>query len=128
MKNTLSDISILLRRTVRNFSENDPIMLAGALAFFTVFAIPPILIMIIFTLGLFMGQQPAAAEVFSQIEQLIGAASSEVLQSIVSHYFVEGQNMMQRLLAIGIFLFATSSFFIIIQRALNRIWNVHIGR
>ena len=124
MKNTLSDISILLRRTVRNFSENDPIMLAGALAFFTVFAIPPILIMIIFTLGLFMGQQPAAAEVFSQIEQLIGAASSEVLQSIVSHYFVEGQNMMQRLLAIGIFLFASSSFFIIIQHALNRIWNV----
>src|SRR5699024_5638908 len=96
----------------------------GALAFFTVFDIPPILIMIIFILGLFMGQQPATTEVFSQIEQLIGAASSEVLQSIVSHYFVEGHNTMQSLLAIGILLFDLSSFFIIIQHALNRIWNV----
>ena len=103
MRKTLADILTLLRETVQNFSENDPIMLAGALAFFTVFAIPPILIMIIFSIGLFSSQQAAAAEVFSQIEQLIGPASSEVLQNIVSHYFVEEQNILQRLLAIGIF-------------------------
>jgi membrane protein len=124
MKKTISDITLLVRKTLHTFSEDDPIMLAGALAFFTVFAIPPILIMIIFCIGFITGQEVAAAEVFNQVEQLIGTASAEVLQSIVSHYFVEDQNIMQRLLAIGIFLFASSSFFIIIQHALNRIWSV----
>ena len=124
MRKTSSDITLLLRKTLHTFSDNDPIMLAGALAFFTVFAIPPILIMVIFCIGLVTGQEVATTEVFSQIKLLIGSASAEVLQNIVSHYFVEGQNIVQRLVAIGIFLFASSSFFIIIQHALNRIWRV----
>lgn len=124
MKNTISDITLLLRKTLQTFSENDPIMLAGALAFFTVFAIPPILIMVIFSIGLFTGQEVATTEVFSQIELLLGTASADVLQNIVSHYFVEDQNILQELVAISIFLFASSSFFIIIQHALNCIWNV----
>lgn len=124
MKNTLYDIITLNREAAHSFNENDPIMLAGALAFFTVFAIPPILIMIIFAIGLFTGQQTATAEVFEQIELLIGPASAEILENIVEHYFVSDQNILQRLLTIGIFIFASSSFFIIIQHALNRIWNV----
>ncbi|MCW9706682.1 YihY/virulence factor BrkB family protein [Fodinibius salsisoli] len=124
MKKTISDISLLLRKTLHTFGEDDPIILAGALAFFTVFAIPPILIMVIFSIGLFTGQQVASTEVFNQIQQLIGPASADVLQNIVSHYFVEDQNILQRLIAIGIFLFASSSFFLIIQHALNRIWSV----
>lgn len=124
MKKTITDIFSLIRKAAHRFNENDPIMLAGALAFFTVFAIPPILIMVIFSIGLFTGQDIATAEVFTQVELLIGMASAEVLQDIVSHYFVEDQNILQYLLAIGIFIFASSSFFIIIQHALNKIWNV----
>lgn len=124
MKDTLYDIITLNRKAAQRFNENDPIMLAGALAFFTVFAIPPILIMIIFSIGLFTGPQTATAEVFNQIELLLGPASADILQNIVEHYFVSGQNPFQRLLTIGIFIFASSSFFIIIQHALNRIWNV----
>ena len=56
MRKTISDITLLLRKTLQTFSDNDPIMLAGALAFFTVFAIPPILIMVIFCIGLVTGQ------------------------------------------------------------------------
>lgn len=124
MKKTISDILLLIRKAAHNFNENDPIMLAGALAFFTVFAIPPILIMIIFCLGIFTGHETATQEIFRQVEELIGMASADILQDIVEHYFVEDQNILQRLLAIGIFVFASSSFFIIIQHALNRIWNV----
>lgn len=124
MKNTIYDIILLIRKAARKFNENDPIMLSGALAFFTVFAIPPILIIVIFCLGIFTGQDIATQETFRQIRQLIGGASAEILQNIVAHYFVKDQNIMQRILAIGIFIFASSSFFIIIQHALNQIWNV----
>jgi membrane protein len=124
MKNTLYDIAALIRDATRAFNENDPIMLAGALAFFTVFAIPPILIMIIYGISLFSSQTIASTQVFNQIELLMGVAGATILQDIVSNYIIVDQSLLQRLLTIGIFIFASSSFFIIIQHAINRIWNV----
>ncbi len=124
MKKTFFDILGLLQDSAREFNKHDPIMLAGALAFFTVFAIPPILIMIIYGIGLFAGQEAAARQVFNRISLLMGGAGAELLRDIVQHYFVEEQNIFQRLLSIGIFLFASSSFFLIIQHALNSIWQV----
>ncbi len=124
MKKTITDIIHLARETGRKFNENDPIMLAGALAFFTVFATPPIFIIIIYIISFFTGHQTATTEVFNQLQELMGQSGAHVLQNIVNHYFVPNQNIFQRVIRIGIFIFASSSFFIIIQHALNRIWNV----
>jgi membrane protein len=124
MKKTFFDIISLIRKAANRFNENDPIMMAGALAFFTVFAIPPILIMIIYGIGLFSSQAVVSTQVFNQIELLMGDAGASILEDIVSNYIVADQNILQRLLTIGIFIFASSSFFIIIQHAINRIWNV----
>ena len=124
MKKTFFDIITLIRDAARQFNENDPIMLAGALAFFTVFAIPPILIMIIYGIGLFSSQSVASTQVFNQIELLMGDAGAGILQDIVSNYIIADQNVFQRMLTVGIFIFASSSFFLIIQHALNKIWSV----
>ncbi len=124
MKKTLVDIKNLLSDSARDFGEKDPLMLAGALAFFTVFAIPPILIMIIYGIGLVIGPEEAARQVFLRISDLMGAAGANLLQDITEHYFAENQSIFQRLLRIGIFLFASSSFFLIIQHSLNAIWQV----
>jgi membrane protein len=124
VKKTFFDIIFLIKESARGFGKEDPIMMAGALAFFTVFATPPIFIIIIFIIGFFTGHQTAETEVFNQLQSVMGAAQAQVLQNIVTHYFVSEQNLFQRILRIGIFVFASSSYFIIIQHALNRIWRV----
>lgn len=124
MKNTISDIVALIKDASRTFNENDPIMMAGALAFFTVFAIPPILIMIIYGIGIFSSKAVASTQVFQQIELIMGDAGASILQDIVENYIIADQNIFQRLITIGIFIFASSSFFVIIQHAINRIWEV----
>lgn len=98
--------------------------MAGALAFFTVFAIPPIFIIIIYLIGLFTGYQVAEAKLFNQLQLIMGVSQANVMHNIVSHYFGPNQNVFQRILRIGIFIFASSSYFIIIQHAINRIWQV----
>lgn len=124
MKKTLIDIKSLLYKSAKGFGDKDPLMLAGALAFFTVFAIPPILIMVIHGIGLFSSPGIAEQQVFLRISDLMGAASAELLRNIVKNYFSANQTLFQRLLRIGIFLFASSSFFLIIQHSLNIIWQV----
>lgn len=124
MKNTFFDIVSLLRNSALHFNEKDPLMLAGALAFFTVFALPPILIIIIYGIGLFTEPSVAEQQVFKRIGDLMGVGGAGLLRDIVDHYFAKDQNLFQRILRIGIFLFASSSFFLILQHALNIIWQV----
>jgi membrane protein len=124
VKKTFFDIIFLIKESARNFGNDDPIMMSGALAFFTVFATPPIFIIIIFIIGFFTGHQIAETRVFNQLQSVTGPAQAEVLRSIVTHYFVSEHNIFQRILRIGIFIFASSSYFIIIQHALNQIWRV----
>jgi membrane protein len=85
---------------------------------------PPIFIIIIHCIGFFVGYQTATNEVFDQVKLWTSAAQEQVLRDIVAHYFASEQNLFQRILRIGIFVFASTSFFVIIQHALNKIWGV----
>lgn len=122
--NFFADAWLVIRKAGSGFMDNNPITLAGALAFFTIFAAPPILIMIIFMAGLITGQDLASQEVFEVIRTSVGQEATELIQNIVRNYFVEGLSLVQQIFTALIFLFAASTYFIIIQRSLNQIWQV----
>lgn len=115
---------LVIRKAMSNFMQHDPIPLAGALAFFSIFAGPPILIMIIFVAGLITGQDFASQEAFNVISTSAGQEATELIQNIVRNYFVEGISLIQQIISIVIFLFAASTYFVIIQQSLNKIWQV----
>ncbi len=114
----------VVKQAAKNFNQNDPITLGGALAFFSIFASPPILIMIIFFAGLITGQEMASREIFEIIRSSVGQEGADLIRNIVRNYFVEGISLIQQIVSIVIFLFAASTYFIIIQKSLNQIWQV----
>ena len=118
------DAWLIIRKAFYRFNDNDPITLAGALAFFSIFAAPPILIMIIFLVGLITGQDLASREVFEVIRSSAGTDAAELIRNIVKNYFVEDISLFQQIVSVTIFLFAASTYFIIIQKSLNQIWGV----
>lgn len=123
-KNFFNNSLLVIKKAGKNFMKNDPITLAGALAFFSIIAAPPILIMIIFLVGLITGQDMASQEVFQIIRTSIGEEAADLIHNIVRNYFVEGIGLIQQIVSIIIFLFAASTYFIIIQNSLNQIWQV----
>lgn len=114
----------LARRAAENFMEHDPITLAGAVAFFTIFSIPPILIIIISGVGFFAGHQFVSNELFGQIRSMWGEQGANMIRDVINNYVISKQSIFQKIFSIIIFLFASSSFFVVIQNSLNRIWNV----
>lgn len=118
------DARLVIEKARNRFMENNPITLAGALAFFSIFAAPPILIMIIFLAGLVTGHDMASQEVFQIIRTSVGQEAADLIHNIVRNYFVEGISLVQQIISGVIFLFASSTYFIIIQRSLNQIWQV----
>ena len=121
----LKDLWQLLKGAANKFGKDNPIMLAGTLAFFTIIAIPPIIIIIISVIGYFIGEQAISHEIYRELQYLIGEEGAKFIQEIVRSYeSSEKENIWGTIFGVIVFLLASSTFFVIIQNSLNHVWHV----
>ncbi|MDZ7691597.1 MAG: YihY/virulence factor BrkB family protein [Balneolaceae bacterium] len=117
----------IVYNAVLEFIDDEAITRAGALAFFGIFSIPPILIIILNGVAFFAGQQVANSEIFEQIRILWGDRLASLIQGLITSYSVEFQqeeSSVRTVVGLTAFLVSSSSFFLYIQYSLNRIWDV----
>src|SRR5688572_20207183 len=67
----------LFPAALKELLKNDPLRMAGATAFFTIFALPPILIIIIQVSGLFIDPENMSRQLFARLSEDIGAATTQ---------------------------------------------------
>lgn len=96
--------------------------MAGATAFFATFALPPIIMITVRTLGLFMNKRALGHSVMNALQQIFGTESvNSFIHTIRSFRALEGNY----LIATGIFLFllfVATSLFTVIRNAINQLW------
>ncbi len=114
----------LIKQSLLKFKEDNPIKLAATLSFITIFAIPPILIIITSSIGFFLGEEDVRIKLFSEISAIIGPKAVNMIKDIVSHYMNVERSIGRIIFTVTIFILASSMFFAIIQSSLNFIWRV----
>lgn len=109
----------------RNLGANDLFRMAGATAFFTTFALPPMMIIIVRTLGLFIERRTVGRALMESLRNTFGPQSADsILQTIRSFRGLLESN---RLLGIVIFLFlvfVATSLFTIIRKSIDQLWSI----
>src|SRR4028118_1686647 len=85
-KMSLSIVISLLRDSFKELIKNDPLRMAGATAFFTTFALPPILIIIIQLLGLVFNPEKISQQLFEELAKIIGPASVHQIISTLTAF------------------------------------------
>lgn len=100
--------------------------MAGATAFFTFFALPPIVIIVSQVLSvLFNDYKPAVSgRLFRQLSELLGSRSASQLQDISRHLEPQKTDGWLMLVSIAILLIASTTLFDVIKNSLNQLWNV----
>ncbi|MDZ7742444.1 MAG: YihY/virulence factor BrkB family protein [Bacteroidota bacterium] len=114
----------VLKFSAKKFGKDKPVELASSLAFFTILAIPPILIILITILGWIMGEQNASKEVYTQIRALIGEEGTGMITDVVASYRSTDRDTLGMIIGIVVFVLASTTFFVTIQNSLNAIWKV----
>lgn len=114
----------LLRATVDLWSSKNAFQLAGALAFYTLFSIAPLLIIAITMTGMFFGQEAARGEVAAQIAQYVGPDAAELVEDAVQKSRFEEAGILPTLLGVAALLFGATTVFAQMQAALNAMWEV----
>jgi membrane protein len=115
----------LIKATFADWSEDNATRLAAALAYYTAFAIAPLLVIAIAIAGFFLGREAATNQVGTQVSSLLGPTAGEAVNSMVEAASNrQGSGIVATIIGIVTLLFGASGVFGELQNALNTIWEV----
>jgi membrane protein len=118
------DLADLLKATWNDWSEDKAARLAAALAYYTVVALAPLLVILIAIVGLAFGREAAQGQIVSQIGSLVGEENGEAIQGIIANASRPKTGIIATVIGIATLLFGASGVFGALQDGLNTIWEV----
>lgn len=124
MKDTLLRAYALVRDAVRYWLEANAISYAGALAFFTLFSIAPVVILAVQVIGLVMSTDAAMAQIMAQLHDTVGPEAAQTVREAVERSRLDDSGILPTLVGIGAMLVGATTVFAQMQRSLNNIWDI----
>jgi membrane protein len=112
----------LLKQTFSDWTEDKAPRLGAALAYYAVFSIPPLIVIVIAAIGLFYKGDVAGA-IQTQLAALIGDDAARTMLETAQHRG-QSRGTLAAIFGIGLLLFGASGVFAELQDALNTIWEV----
>nr|MDP2192322.1 YihY/virulence factor BrkB family protein [Rhodoferax sp.] len=120
----LQQIWDLIRKSVAAWVDDYAPSMGAALAYYTLFSIAPLLVIVIAVAGLVFGQEAARGEIVAQIQGLIGWEGAVAVQGLLKSVNEPAQSILATLLSIITLLIGATTVFAELQSDLDRIWRV----
>ena len=115
-----------MRRSFVELKANDPMRMAAATAFFTTFALPAILIILIQLFGLFLNPRKISAELISTLEDILGNTSAQQIEQTLVGFNSLSQNWYVTILGFVFLMFVATNLFEVVKHSLDEIWNIRV--
>ncbi|MEO5645148.1 MAG: YihY/virulence factor BrkB family protein [Bacteroidia bacterium] len=114
----------LLKQTFSDFGKDKVLKMASSLAYVTIFALPGLLIIIIWVSGAFYDPAEVSGKFLKNVTSLLGLSNTIQLEGILIHAKFDYQNLWAKLLAVITVLFSVTGIFGEIQDSINTIWGL----
>lgn len=119
---------LLLRKTVESYQQDRVAPLGAALAYYTIFSLPAILIIVISLVGTLFGKAAVEGEIYAQISELFSHDIALQIQNAVHSVSNTASNGWATLVGGVVLLFGATGVFYALQDALNSIYGVYEAR
>ncbi|BAY16882.1 putative ribonuclease BN [Nostoc sp. HK-01] len=114
----------LFQETFQEWSEDKASRLAAALAYYTIFSIAPLLIIVIAIAGAVFGEEAARGEIVRQIQGLVGPDGAKFIEIAIRNASQPKTGAIASVISILLLLLGATGLFTELQDALNTIWEV----
>ena len=104
--------------------DDDALRLGASLAYYTLFAIAPILLVATAIAGMVFGAEAVRGEIVGQLDQLIGTDGARAVQGLLEGASQRRAGILATVLGSLTFVVAATGAFLELQGALNAIWRV----
>jgi len=124
LKNKILLYLLVLKSTWIEFVNDKAIKLSASLAYYTIFSLAPMLVVIISLGGIFLGKQAIAGELFEQIRRYVGDSAAMQIQSMIGNAQVLKGSFTASIVGIVTMLIGATGVFVEIQDSLNFMWGI----
>src|SRR5690606_30447524 len=104
------------------FFEDNPMLYAASIAFYTIFSLPATLLIIVAIAGRFFAREAVTGELYQQIRDFVGSKSALEIQQIIENASQSSSGTIATIVGVATLLFSATTVFVSIQSALNAIW------
>jgi membrane protein len=114
----------VLKNSFKSFGEHKLTKLSGSLAYYTVFSMAPLLVVIISLSGIFLGREAVEGEIHQQLAGFVGSDTAAQLQLLIKNASLEGKSTPAAIIGGVVLLVGATTVFAEIQDSINSIWNI----
>jgi len=114
----------ILKKVVQHFLNSNTFQKGAALAYYAVFSLLPIIIIVSSVLGIFFGEQAVAGEIYTQLKDILGDDAALQIQNIIKNQHTSHNNILTSLIGFIALALTASGMFGQIHSAFNSIWNL----
>ncbi|WP_407404400.1 YihY/virulence factor BrkB family protein [Chryseobacterium sp.] len=124
MINELKFFWQILKETFSEWNNSPASSDSASLAYYAIFSIPGLLIIIIWIAGYFFGEDAIRGEITTQISGMMGEDVAKSIQDMVAGALIDKQNIFMKIVGIGSLVFGSTTLFFQLQKTLNTLWDV----
>ena len=126
MRRKVKGFFVYLKQVFYEFVEDDILKYSASLAYYTVFSLAPLLIVIISICGLLFGREAIQGHIYTQIRGLVGSDAAIQIQETIKNIHYTGHNLFASIVSIVILVIGATGIFGEVQDSLNKIWGLRI--
>jgi len=122
MQHSLSTIWKIIKASFTGFVNDKVPKLSGSLAYYMIFSMGPLLLIIITLCGFFFGRDAVEGRIYGQLQGFVGQDTAAQLQQIIKSASLSGKTMMATVIGAIVLLIGATSVFAEMQDSINMIW------
>jgi len=124
--NALSPAWLLLKDTVTGFIDDEALSRGAAIAYYTLFSIAPVLLVVVAIAGLVFGRDAAEGAIVDQLSAMMGHQTAVAVQGMIESAAKPREGALATIIGIVVLIIATSGVFGEVQSAMNAIWKIEV--
>ncbi len=115
---------LVLKKTYQNWMKNDPFQHSAVVAYYTLFSLPSLLLIVTWIAGYFFERSNVEEKLINEIADIIGPESANSIQSMIEKAAIEDGSFFTLIISIGVLIFGATGAFFQLKQAMNNIWSV----
>jgi len=123
-KLTIKGIGKLLKESFNTFLDHKVMKLSASLAYYTVFSIGPIIIIVIYFAGVIYGQEAVQGTIFKELRGLVGTDAAAQIQDMIKNAALSNQGNFAAIIGFITLFIGATGVFGEIQDSINDIWGL----
>lgn len=113
-----------LKETFTEWNNSPASKDSASLAYYAIFSIPGLLIIIIWIAGNFFGEEAIRGEITNQINGMMGEEAAKSIQDMIAGALIDKQNIFMKTLGVASLVYGGTTVFFQLQKSLNKLWDV----